>query len=96
MKETAILQPISHRIWAKKLSRSSVLRTFPAKVTVKFVTGVNIYRTLSVSDFTVVVDYNELKSTKSEKCNLTLLKVPEGITHATLVTRQADYLIEEK
>ena len=75
---------------------NKVLRTFPAKVTVKFVTGVNIYRTLSASDFTVVVDYNELKSTKSEKCNLTLLKVPEGITHATLVTRQADYLIEEK
>ena len=75
---------------------NKVLRTFPAKVTVKFVTGVNVYRTLSPDDFTVVVDYNELKNTASEKCNLTLLKVPEGITHVTLVTRQADYLIEEK
>ena len=71
-----------------------VLRTFPAKVSVKFVTGVNVYRTLSASDFTVVADYNELRDHPSEKCNLYLQKVPQGITRASLVTKQVDYLIE--
>ena len=77
------------------LPKGKVLRTFPAKVSVKFVTGVNVYRTLTTDDFSVIADYNELKSQQSDKCNLYLQKVPEGITHASLVTRQADYLIEE-
>ena len=72
-----------------------VLRTFPAKVSVKFVTGINVYRTLSPNDFKVVADYNEIKEKPSEKCNLYLQKVPQGITHTTLLTKQADYLIEE-
>ena len=74
---------------------NKVLRTFPAKVAVKFVTGVNVYRTLSAKDFTVIADYNELRDKASEKCNLYLQKVPQGITRATLVTKQVDYLIED-
>lgn len=74
---------------------NKVLRTFPAKVSVRFVTGVNVYRSLSAKDFTVVVDYNELKNNPSEKCNLYLQQVPQGITRASLSTRQVDYLIEE-
>lgn len=77
------------------LPKDKVLRTFPAKVSVKFVTGVNVYRTLSPSDFTVVADYNEIKTRPSEKCNLYLQQAPQGVTRATLVTKQVDYLIEE-
>lgn len=77
------------------LPQGKVLRTFPAKVTVKFVTGVNVYRTLSPSDFVVIADYNEIVSQQSEKCNLYLQEVPQGVTRAALVTRQVDYLIEE-
>ena len=73
---------------------NKILRTFPAKVSVKFVTGVNVYRTLSAKDFTVIADYNELRDQPSEKCNLYLQKVPQGITRAALVTKQVDYLIE--
>ena len=82
-------------IQAINMPPDKVLRTFPAKVAVTFVTGVNVYRTLSADDFTVIVDYNELKNSKSEKCNLYLQQVPQGITRASLVTRQVDYLIEE-
>lgn len=73
---------------------NKILRTFPAKVSVRFVTGVNVYRTLSAKDFTVIADYNELRDQPSEKCNLYLQKVPQGITRAALVTKQVDYLIE--
>ena len=75
--------------------QGKVLRTFPAKVTVKFVTGVNVYHTLSPSDFVVIADYNEIASQQTEKCTLYLQEVPQGVTRATLVTKQVDYLIEE-
>ena len=77
------------------MPEGKVLRTFPAKVTVKFVTGINVYRTLTPNDFIVIADYNEIKDKPSEKCNLYLQKVPQGITRTTLLTKQADYLIEE-
>jgi len=74
---------------------NKVLRTFPAKVTVKFVTGINVYRTLSPSDFTVIADYNEIAEHPSEKCKLYLQQAPQGITRVTLVNKQVDYLIED-
>ena len=77
------------------LPKGKLLRTFPAKVAVKFVTGVNVYRTLSPDDFTVIADYNEIISGRSEKCNLYLQQVPTGVTRAALVDKQVDYLIEE-
>ena len=77
------------------LPPGKVLRTFPARVTVKFVTGVNVYRTLSPSDFVVIADYNEIARQQSEKCTLYLQQVPQGVTRAELVTKQVDYLIEE-
>lgn len=78
------------------MPKNKVLRTFPAKVTVRFVTGVNVYRTLTPNDFIVTADYNQLKNSPSEKCSLQLLQVPQGITRAALVTKEVDYLIEKK
>ena len=78
------------------MPEGKVLRTFPAKVSVRFVTGVSVYRSLKPSDFLVVADYNSIKSHPSEKCELTLKKVPDGISRAALTTRQVDYLIEEQ
>jgi len=72
-----------------------LIRTFPAKATVKFVTGVSTYRNLKASDFKVVVDYNEIVRHPSDKCNIYLKKVPHGISRATLDVAQVDYLIEE-
>lgn len=73
-----------------------VLRTFPSKVTVRFVAGVNQYRKLSAKDFTVVVDYNEIRQHPSEKCTVRLKGMPQGISRPTLDATQVDYLIEEE
>ena len=78
------------------MPEGKVLRTFPSKVSVKFVTGVSIYRNLKPNDFRVVADYNDIKGNASEKCNLVLKKVPDGISRVSLVTKQVDYLIEEQ
>lgn len=77
------------------MPEGTVLRTFPSRVKVRFVTGVNNYRNISASDFTIIVDYNEIKAHPSEKCNLYLRHTPPGISRATLETTQADYLIEQ-
>ncbi len=78
------------------MPEGKVLRTFPAKVSVRFVTGVSQFRNLRPQDFTVVVDYNEIARNPSDKCKLYLKAVPQGITRATLETNLVDYLIEEQ
>lgn len=77
------------------MPEGKVLRTFPAKVSVKFVTGVSIFRTLRPSDFLVVADYDEIKENPSDKCNIYLKQMPNGISHAQLEIKQVDYLIED-
>lgn len=73
-----------------------VLRTFPAKVTVHFVTGASVFRTLRQEDFQVVANYNELKNSPSEKCRIYLVSAPSGISRTRLDITQVDYLIEEQ
>ena len=72
-----------------------VLRTFPARVTVHFVTGVSVFKNLKPEDFTVVADYREMKTNPSEKCRIYLKKAPPGISRAHLSVDAVDYLIEE-
>ena len=78
------------------LPEGKVLRTFPAKVTVSFVTGVSVFRNLRPEDFTIVADYNEIKRHPSEKCRITLKNVPPGISRARLDVTLVDYLIENE
>lgn len=76
------------------MPEGKTLRTFPAKVSVSFVTGVSVYRNLRPENFTVVADYNELTKHPSEKCRIYLKDVPRGISRARLETTLVDYLIE--
>ncbi len=78
------------------LPEGKVLRTFPAKVRVNFVAGVEDIKGLNEEDFVVVADYLEIEQKPSEKCNIYLRSVPQGINRATLSTKQVDYLIEEE
>ena len=83
-------------IKAVNMPPGKVLRTFPSKVMVRFVTGVTQFRTLRPDDFTVIVDYNEITQNNSDKCNIYLQTVPQGISRATLSLKQVDYLIEDE
>ena len=86
---------IDVRIKCVNIPDGLVLRTFPTKVKVRFVAGVSRLRTLRADEFSVVADYKEIEQQSSEKCNLYLQAVPQGISRATLDTKQVDYLIEE-
>jgi YbbR domain-containing protein len=77
------------------MPEGKVLRTFPSKVSVKFVTGMKNYQSLKAEDFRVVADYKAFSQSRSSKCKITLAGKPEGISNAKLETNQVDYLIEE-
>lgn len=74
----------------------NILRTFPMKVTVSFVTGVSVYRSLKPEDFTIVADYDEIAANPSEKCRIYIKKSPPGISRVHLNINEVDYLIEEQ
>lgn len=78
------------------MPEGKVLRTFPAKVSVTFVAGMNTYKSLSPKDFDVVADYEEFQDNPSTKCTIRLTKIPAGISRARVEPAQVDYLIEEK
>jgi hypothetical protein len=78
------------------LPAGKVVRTFPSKVQVNFVAGVSQIRHLSPEEFTVIADYREIEQKGSEKCNIYLKEVPQGISRATLTVKQVDYLIENE
>lgn len=77
------------------MPEGKVLRTFPAKVSVRFVTGVSQYRNMSASDFVVVADYNKIKDNPSPKCTIEIYSKPEGVSRTRLNVTQVEYLIEE-
>ena len=83
-------------IKAINMPEGKVLRTFPPKVKINFITGVSQFRTLRPEDFIVIADYKEISQHPSEKCNIYLKTVPHGISRATLETKKVDYLIEEE
>lgn len=77
------------------MPKGTKLRTFPAKLSVSFVTGMKNYQNMSASDFLIIADYNEIETAPSSLCNVYLRRQPEGIQRVKLEKQQVDYLIEE-
>jgi len=78
------------------LPEGKVLRTFPATVRVNFVAGIGQIKQLRPENFTVEADYLEIIKKPSETCNIYLRHTPQGVSRASLSTKQVDYLIEEE
>lgn len=78
------------------MPHGKMLRTFPSKAAVTFVTGINTYRNLTPADFTIVADYNEIKQNPTEKCRIALKSAPHGISRVKIETPLVDYLIESE
>lgn len=82
-------------VTAVNMPEGKVLRSFPQRVTVNFIVGASMFRSISSDQFAVVVDYNELID-PSDKCNIHLRQCPQGVRNARLQMTQVDYLIEEQ
>ena len=83
-------------ITAINMPEGKVLRTFPQRVTVNFIVGASMFRSISPEQFAVVVDYNEIIDHLSDKCRMHLRETPQGVRNARLKMTQVDYLIEEQ
>ena len=83
-------------ITAINMPEGKVLRTFPQRVTVNFIVGASMVRSISPEQFAVVVDYNEIIDHPSDKCSIHLRETPQGVRNARLKMTQVDYLIEEQ
>ena len=82
--------------YAFNLPEGKVLRTFPSHVSVKFIVGASMFRTVKADQFVVVVDYNEVTKQASDKCELHLVKSPYMVRNAQLEINQVDYLVEQQ
>lgn len=83
-------------ITAVNMPEGKVLRTFPQRVTVNFIVGASMFRSISPEPFAVVVDYNEIIDHPSDKCSIHLRETPQGVRNARLKMTHVDYLIEEQ
>lgn len=83
-------------ITAINMPEGKVLRTFPQRVTVNFIVGASMFRSISPEQFAVVVDYNEIIDHPSDKCSIHLRETPQGVRNARLKMTQVNYLIEEQ
>lgn len=83
-------------ITAVNMPEGKVLRTFPQRVTVNFIVGASMFRSISPEQFAVVVDYNEIIDHPSDKCSIHLRETPQGVRNARLKMTHVDYLIEEQ
>lgn len=92
-------------IEAINLPQDKILRTFPQKVEVHFVVGINRLRTMPISPetkqllprgFHVVADYTTIADRHSDKCRIMLSAVPSGVRNAKLETTEVDYIIEQR
>ena len=83
-------------VTAVNMPQGKVLRTFPSKVKVTFTTGASMFRSIQASNFSIVVDYNDIMEHPSDKCQLRLKTVPQGVRNAQMEVETVDYLIEEQ
>ncbi len=72
------------------------LRIFPNKVTIRYLVGFSYYKKIRPKDFTVVVDYNDLKLNPGDKLPVHVLHVPQHIYSYQYTPHVVDYIIENK
>jgi hypothetical protein len=71
------------------------LRTFPSKATVTFQVGMSKFRQIRATDFQIIVPYNDLLKSSSDKYTLHLNLQPKDIKGAAIHPEEVDFLIEQ-
>ena len=89
-------QRIEVPIMAVNMPEGKVLRTFPQRVKVIFVTSASMFRSIRPESFKVAADYNDIKANPSDKCAIRIIAVPHGVKNARPEIQSVDYLIEEQ
>ncbi len=73
-----------------------VLRTYPSRASVKFVTGSKMLKQIDPADFRVEADYTEIVNNPQQRfLHLRLVEAPPSVNNAKTVISQVDYLLEQ-
>ncbi len=70
------------------------LRTFPAKVTIKYRVGASNVRNVKPENFVLVAAYEELRNNDRQKFTLQLKSIPPGVSNVRIYPKEVDYLLE--
>jgi YbbR domain-containing protein len=70
-----------------------VMKSFPSKVTVKFIISMGKFNKISPSDFTVTADYSQRIS--SNICTLTLTQKPLNISSIIIEPKEIEFSLEQ-
>ena len=74
-----------------------VLRTYPSRVSVKFVTGAKMLKQIDPAQFRVEADYAEIVDNPQQTfLHLRLTEAPQSVKNAKTVISQVDYLLEQE
>lgn len=72
-----------------------VLRTFPSKVKVTFRVGMSRFKDIEANDFIITIPYSELIHLSSDKYEVNITSIPDGVSNVRISPEQIDFLIEQ-
>lgn len=83
-------------ITAENMPEGWLLRTFPARVKIKYVVGTKKARDITPEQFVIQADYNTIvQNPEQKKCPLTLKVTPRSVLRPQMEISEVDYLIEK-
>lgn len=71
------------------------LRTFPSKVTVRFLIAFHRFRNVDEDDFLLEVPYKDIALSTATKCSPYISKAPRFVYHLQVIPASVDFLIED-
>jgi hypothetical protein len=72
------------------------VKFFPSTVRISFITGLSQYNNISADDFSVELDYNDLKNPNETVIPLRITSSPEYVHNLSLSPSEVEYIFEQK
>lgn len=72
------------------------LQTFPATATVTFQVGMKMYRDITEENFILVINYEDLIQSNSNRSHLSLKSIPLGVSQVKITPDNVEFIIEDK
>ena len=89
--EKTVQVPVEHI----NFPAGKTLKTFPGIVNVTFHVGMKQYKNITADKFAIVISYEDLANTPSNRLKLSLKSKPKGISHVRIQPEDVEFLIED-
>jgi hypothetical protein len=72
------------------------LRTFPNRVKISYLVGMNSYEAIQEDQFRAVVDYKETLNSKGNRLRVRIIQMPSQVVNLRYSPQTIEYIIEKK